>query len=73
MLRENIKNELLTVQEVDGMHVVRVYATIEDFTNFLRSKMSDEQLKEFDEYHWFPTRIAVENDMTVDFTLMAVK
>lgn len=73
MLRENIKNELFTVQEVDGMHVVRVYATIEDLTKFLRSKMSDEQLKEFDEYYWFPTRVAVENDMTVDFTLMAVR
>ena len=73
MFRQIMGNEKYPVKEVDGVHAIRVYATIDDFTKFIRSKLSDEQKQEFADCKWFPTRIVVEDDMTVDFTLMAVK
>lgn len=72
MRRERIGNELLTVQEVDEMHIVRIYATADDFTKYISSKLSEEEQKKFEDYKWFPIRVEVENDMTVDFTLAAI-
>ena len=73
MIRNRIGGDQYPVQEVDGMHVVRIYASADDFTRFLKSKMSEEQRKEFEDCQWFPMRISIENDMTVDFTFMAIK
>lgn len=74
MIRNRIGGDIYPVQEVDGMHVINVYAAADDFTRYIMSKLSDEQKEEFKDCQWYPIRINTNNnDLTVDFTLVALK
>lgn len=74
MRRYRIVGDKFPIQEVNGMRVVRVYATVEDFTKFINAKIPEEQKEVYEDCQWFPVNMSVsEDDMTVNFTLASVK
>ena len=55
------------------MSIIRVYMDANDITKAIQSKLG-EQSEKFSDSQWFPIDIKLNDcDMTIDFTLAAVK
>lgn len=71
--RQRIGNDAYDVQEMNGMHIIHVYTTVDEITDKIQSKLGEEAEK-FADCQWYPIDIKVnEADLSIDFTLTAIK
>ena len=57
------------------MKAIKVYMTIDDFDNYIKSKLSPLDLEEFNECTFVPLRLEfnTETDMSIEATIVPVK
>lgn len=68
MRRQRIKSDEFIVQEVNGMHVVKVYFEISELSDILKEKLSESDRERFKDSLFVPVKISVNDD---DFTVEA--
>jgi len=72
--RHRIKSEKYEVQEVNGMYATKVYFTLNELSNLLKEKFSDEDRMRFESNLFVPVKIGLnDSDLTVEATFVSTR
>lgn len=72
-IRQSIGNDILHVQEMNDMNIINVYTSVDEITRLIQSRLG-EAAEKFADCQWYPIDIRVnKTDLTIDFTLAALK
>ena len=57
------------------MNAINLYITLDDFNNYIKSKLSDEDLAAFEDCTWVPLKLEfnVHTDMSINALVVPVK
>jgi len=70
--RHRIHSDKIAVQEVNGMYVTKVYFTLDELSDLLKSKFSEEDHKRFENSSFVPIKIGLnDSDLTIEATFVS--
>lgn len=74
MRRYRIKSNEITVQELNGMYVVKFYFDLEELSNLVKGKLSEEDCAKFKGSVFLPVKIGInDSDLTVEATFVSTQ
>lgn len=53
------------------MHAIKFYITPEDFDEFIKSHLNDDEAVEYIDYEWVPVKIDVTDNLDIEVTAVA--
>ena len=69
--RHRIHSDELSVQEVNGMYVTKVYFTLDELSDFIKEKLSKEDHARFENSAFIPIKIGLnDSDLTIEATFV---